>query len=336
MAALKRRYPRIKLVWAVDEAYKDLLSSLDMLEDVAPFDRPKVTRGLKTLEWFWYAVGTIWAYIRQLRAFNFTGAITFQPLLRASLLARFSGARVRMGFSRFAEGGWFCQTNRVAVSKKQHAILQNLELLRPLDVDPAPQRVPIPIRPEEKAETERWLGEVGVDPARLAVISPGSSKAVKQWTIEGYAGLADGLYADMGFTPVIVWGPGEEELAKQVVEAMQQPGVLAPALSLRELAALCEKTRLFIAPDSGPLHLAAAMGTPVVGLFGPTDPAITGPFWEPSRVVRSKPDCPRSCYRHRNNPEARCQCLQDLSVDEALTACRSLERQLSASGQPAA
>ena len=333
--ALYERYPKTKLVWTVDEPYKDLLKDLPMLSGIESFDRSKVTRKLRTLEGFWYAVGTIWAFIKRLRFINFTGSITFQPLIRASILAWLSGARVRLGFRRWAEGGWFCQTNRVRVKKNRHAIIQNLELLRPLGVDPVPKRVPIAITDVERQAVEVFLRQEGINAERLAILSPGSSKAVKQWTIEGYAGLADGLVNDMDFTPLIVWGPGEEPLARRIMDAMEEPAVLAPALKLRELAALCEKARLFIAPDSGPLHLAAAMGTPVVGIFGPTDPQITGPFWEPNRVVRFNADCSRKCYRRRNNPDARCQCLQELNVREVLTACQSLERQIATERWPA-
>ncbi len=323
--ALRRHYPRTKMYWLVDSPYKPLLERTEGLREVVAFDRPKVTEKLTTLQEFWRAVGLVIAFVRRLYRINLTGAINFQPLLRSGFFTFATLARVRLGFCRLGEGNWFLMNKRVKVSKNQHVVRQNMKLLEPLGLDPTPERVSLRLEDEDRRPVEDFMKDYGIQPDRMVVFNPGSSKRAKEWTVEGWARLGDRLAAEENLVPVIAWGSErEEKTAKAIIGEMKEKALLAPDLRLPELAALLTRARLVVAPDTGPLHLASLQGTPVVGLYGPTNPAIHGPFWEPHRVVQADSDCKRPCYRKRNNLKTPCACMRDLSDEAVYLACRNL------------
>lgn len=322
--ALAKRYPRTRFYWLVDTPYTELLRGLPGLVEPIRFERPELTRELKTLERFWEAWIRLWAFIRFLRAYCLVLAVVLQPRLRASFFAWASGARVITGFRRLAQGGFLLLTHRQKVSKKQHAIVQNVRALESFEVERAPERQPIVLSEDEHEQARAFLVEHGLKPGAFVAIHPGSSHACKRWSIEGYAALADRLN-EAGETPAVLsFCEGEEELARQVAAQMRSRVVLFNGGDLRKLAALFTQAALVVAPDTGPLHLACAQGAPVVGLYGPTDESLRGPFWEPYRVVRTRPHCGAFCrWRHRHDSEP-CPCMRQLPLEPVAAACREL------------
>jgi ADP-heptose:LPS heptosyltransferase len=143
------------------------------------------------------------------------------------------------------------------------------------------------------AETriDEWLAASGIKPRRrLAILNPGAGRADKRWPIGRFATLARRLVDDGSAQVVVTWGPGEEDLARGIASAAAAagPGVtLAPATDLDTLLALLRRASVVVAGDTGPLHLAAALGTPCVGLFGPTSAARNGPYGEAHRTLVS-------------------------------------------------
>jgi ADP-heptose:LPS heptosyltransferase len=152
------------------------------------------------------------------------------------------------------------------------------------------------------------------------ILHPGVSAfgAFKAWRIEGYAALARSLKAKQGARVAVAWGGGAElEAAKQVVKLAEGAAELAPETrSILDLAALLKRAALFVGADSGPLHLAAALGTRVVGLYGPKDPRTYGPYWENARVVRKGVKCSPCTLRRCARPE----CMTLLTANEVQEA----------------
>jgi heptosyltransferase I len=145
--------------------------------------------------------------------------------------------------------------------------------------------------------------------SRTVVLNPGAAHINKRWSAEKFAGLADRVATELQLEPLVIWGPGEEAEGESI--AARSQATLAPPTTLRELAFLLRRCRLMISGDTGPLHLAAALGTAVVGLYGPTDPARNGPYGQLDRCV-STWETTRS--------------LETISVDEVMRmARRSLE-----------
>lgn len=327
--ALKNKYPSTRLSWLVDERYASLLDGMDSIDRVVYFKRSEVTRKLSTLQGFWRAVGIIISLIKTIRKINLVAAITFQSTLRSSLFAFFSAARVRIAFNRWAKGSWFCHNHHVSVKKNQHVILQNLSLIKVTGADLTPHRTPLALKKHDREPVEYFLSEKKIDPQRMVVFCPATSRPIKQWRADAWAALGDRLANEQDVIPVIGWGDeNEKKMAEEISGRMESKNHLSPNLTLRESAALLEAARYVVAPDTGPLHLAAAMGTPVVGLYGPTDPKTRGPFWEPNRIIQHDPDCDRKCYRKRRKSGASCRCLESLSVEKVFNGCESLNRQI--------
>jgi ADP-heptose:LPS heptosyltransferase len=151
------------------------------------------------------------------------------------------------------------------------------------------------------------------------VMNPGGNWPTKCWEPERYGELALRLMND-GQTVVVTWGPGEEDLVRRLVRSAGS-GVREIPTTLEELIALCETARLFIGGDTGPMHFAAAVGAPIVAVFGPTSSDRNGPFRREDIVVERRLPC-RPCYERDRCPLEHWQCMTDISVDHVYEACR--------------
>ena len=209
---------------------------------------------------------------------------------------------------------------------------RNPGLVRPLDSDVRDARPQIHI-PESAREITRAISGLG---SRLVALHPGVSEfgAIKSWAPERFAALAQRLHEERGSRCLVTWGPGERELAEQVVAASQGAAALAPETrSLVELAALYEACDVVVSGDTGPLHLAAALGVPVVGLYGPKDPAVYGPLdgrtGVASATVWKNVHCSPCKLRRCNNVI----CMPAIQVSDVAEAIEmTLSREVSASG----
>jgi len=220
--------------------------------------------------------------LRELRAERFELSLDAQCNLRSSLLARASGAPCRVGFaSPFSkECAHLLLTHAVSPPpRKQLKVERNLELLRPLGIEPGKPAACVPVSQRARRFAERALRE----PGAWVALHPGVSEMgdIKRWSPERYGQVAQQLRAAYAVHVLVTWGPGEEVLARRVVRAAGGSAQIAPAThSLQELAALYQRCVVVVGSDTGPIHLAAALGVHSVALHGPKDPAIYAP-WQP-------------------------------------------------------
>jgi lipopolysaccharide heptosyltransferase I len=259
VVALRDALPETEIAWAVEPAYAELV------EIVA---RVKTIR-VALKQWSAARIAAAWRDVR-----GFGTAIDFQGLIKSALIARASGSRVRYGFARDVIreklAAWFVN-RRVAIDKSSHVVEWNVDLARAFA--PSITRVPqVNFAPFAAGPSGKLAGF-----DNRVVLLPGAGKPEKQWPVERFSELARRIGKDA----LVVWGPGEEPLARAI------GAEVAPATNFRELASLLGRARLVIGADTGPLHLAAALGTPVVGLYGPTNPARNGPYGQLDRVVES-------------------------------------------------
>ena len=180
-----------------------------------------------------------------------------------------------------------------------HVIDKNLALLRPLGIEAVGLReFPLPPSPEAAARVDRSVKEMDGD---VAILNPAGGWASKLWPAERFGEVAMGL-RELGLRSIVTWGPGEQSLADRVVAASDGAAERSFPTTLLDYVELARRARLVVAADTGPLHLACAVGTPVVALFGPTDPERNGPFAAADVVVRRTPPCApcysRTCTRH--------------------------------------
>ena len=310
LAALRAAWPSARIGSAIEEKAASLLEGHAAARP-APRDPARGPRGREResapsrASW-----GPHFRALREVREEGYEVTLDFQSNFRSALLARLSGARRRIAqpapFSK--EGARFLATETPSpVEKSVHKIERNLQLLRPLGIFPA--AVPRPLIPEP--ETARVLGEALLHGGPAHRAPPPGRLAVRRLQGVARRGLCRARplapRAERGARVLVrVGGDREREGALRVVELSRGAAELAPRTrSVLDLAALLRRSVLFVGADSGPLHLAAALGTPVVGLYGPKDPRTYGPYWENSRVVRKGVACsPRARSAAARGPSA--------------------------------
>jgi len=266
-----------------------------------------------------------WRIAGELKRRGFDLAVIPHRSFRSALIAWLAGVPRRVGFS--ASAGSFLLTDAVPFAWLTHDLERNLALARPLGGGSAPargeERYVAP--PPPSAALRGRLAAAGVPAgARLAGIHPGAAWATKRWLPERYAELCRRLKAD-GLVPVLVGGPGDAALGAEIAAASGAADLVGQT-DLDELKALMGLLSLFVTNDSGPMHLAAASGVPVVALFGATTRELGFfPYGPGHRVIEADLAC-RPCGLHgaKSCPEGHFLCMRLLTVDRAHAACREL------------
>ena len=263
-SALRDAFPEARIDWVIDARWKRLLEGNADLNEVIAYDRRHA--------------GGLSSSIHKLRAARYTCAIDFQGLYKSALLALASGAPRRIGFqSSYAREGLVAMlyTDRVN-PLGPHKVDHNRRLVQRAGAQLSQPRFPLAIRPEDDDLVTRELKNRGV--TDFYVLNPGGGWLSKCWPAERYGELHRKLTERYGWRGIVSFGPGEDRLASELIRAAGNPAPLAIPLALGPLMALLRRAKFMVSADTGPLHLASAVGTPVVGLFGPTDPARNGPF----------------------------------------------------------
>ena len=306
--ALREHFPQSHIAWMVEGRSADLLRGHKAIDEII-----NVPRGwLKSPAFVWRLRG-------QLRRERYDVAIDMQGLTKSALVAWMSGAKRRIGFS-----GWEGRelsarlNNELVAATTRHVVDINLELLRPLGITSPTVRFDLPETSADRAMAERLVAE---SPLRggFAVINPGAGWPSKWWPRDRFAAVARYLGEREATPSLIVWaGPQEREWAEEIVSLSQGHARLAPATTLTELAAICRRARLFIASDTGPLHVAVAVGTPCVGLYGPVPAERNGPYGPQHASIQKMCLPTRSRERRTAGPES----MEAIGVDDVCQACR--------------
>lgn len=289
LAALRSAYPDSFISWVVAPANASLLEGHPMLDEVLLFDRTAWGRWGR-LPKTGVEVG---ALVRALRRRRYELVVDLQGLLRSALLAFSSGARERVGFANSREYSPLFYSRRIDVPEGPvHAVDRYMLVAEAITGRSHPVTFPLGLTDESAAEVDSFLASENIEPNQpLAVLSPGARWSSKLWAPERFAALADELRGRFGLQPVIVGGPGEEGIVEEVKRSTGLGPPAAFFASLRTVAALFARARVSVTNDSGSMHLAAAAGCPVVAVFGPTDPRLTGPYGKDNPVVSHPVEC---------------------------------------------
>lgn len=259
----------------------------------------------------------IGALRRELRAADYSAVLDLQGAIRSAVIARMSGCPRRIGERTPREwpAHWFF-TERV-VTHGAHVVEQDVELASAVAGDAlSAVDAQLPVDPEAEAWFAAWIASTFSSASRpIALIAPGAGWGAKRWPPERYAAVAAGV-AQRGFNVVVNAGPGEEPLAAAITAS---GAAIAVTPTLPQLIALTRRIALCIGGDTGPLHLASALGRPVVGIYGPTDPSRNGPYGTRARVLRS-PDSRRD-HSRRSQPDPG---LLTITPDDVLRAADEL------------
>jgi heptosyltransferase I len=281
-SALRDAFPEARIDWLIEPKWRRLLEGNPDLSEIISLEKKS-------------AAGLI-ASVRKLRAAQYTCAIDFQGLYKSALPAFASGAPRRIGFpSTYAREGFasLFYTDRIN-PRGAHKVDHNLTLAAAAGARTSSPRFPLTLRPEDEKQVAHELARHNI--ADFFVLNPGGGWRSKCWPPERYGELHHRLAVQHGWRGIISFGPGEEDLAEEVVSAAGTSAPLALPLGLGPLMVLLRQAKFVVSADTGPLHLASALGTPVVGLYGPTDPARNGPYDGQNVVVRN-PGKSETTYR---------------------------------------
>jgi heptosyltransferase-1 len=312
LEALRSTYPSARITWLVEAAYAPLLAGHPALDEI--WEAPRLHPGELLAD---KNPARLRGLLRRLRAQPFDLVLDVQGLLKSAVWVALARSPRKVGYDRTREGSYLALTERVPpFDPEAHAVRRYLNLAHYLGVPPALPRFRLNL--DAGVDTARLIpGEAG---RPLIVLHPGARWASKLWPAASWARLAERL-SDGGFQLAMTGSRADEKLAAEITGKTRAPiSNLAGRTSLAELAGVLRRAQLAVTTDTGVMHLAAALGTQVVALFGPTSPWRTGPFGEGHQVVRLGLSC-SPCFK-RQCPEPRC--LNDLTPEVVRAACENI------------
>jgi lipopolysaccharide heptosyltransferase II len=306
LKALKQKYPAALVTVVVSPGLEPLIQGTSIADRVLVFDKSKLKKSLK----YFVEFGL------ELRREQYDLFVDLQPSSRSFMLRRICGARRSVVYRKQKRIG--------PGNRRLHAVENFMETLKPLGITGPLDNMELPVGEEARYAVERFLSVKQVDASRPLIAlncSVGSARPARNWFPERFAALADRLIRDLGAAVVFVGGTEDSELVQSVMSAMKETAVSsAGRFSLAETAALLARCVCLVSSDTGPLHLATAVRTTVVGLFGSTDPLRTGPVGTRHQVLRHALPCVPCEEKHC--PLGTRACMEAIGVDEVFAAVR--------------
>lgn len=267
---LQKQWPATKITWIIGKVEAQLLDDLENVELIV-FDKKAGLAGMQA----------VW---QQLKGRKFDALVHMQLALRASLVTLGIKATYKVGFNfkRAKEGQWLFTNRKITDTQSQHVLDSFYAFVEYLGVKRTPPEWSLPISDADHQFAQQQLGH-----QPTVVISPAASKDERNWLTERYAKFAD-YVVEQGYQVAICGSPAEREinLAKAIQAKMQQPSLnLVGKTNLKQLTAILALADVVLAPDSGPAHIATTQSTPVIGLYGHSNPKRTGPYKDLKHVV---------------------------------------------------
>jgi lipopolysaccharide heptosyltransferase I len=308
---MRNGWPNARLSWLVTPACSGLLTQHPLLDEVIVFDRRRYGQGYKSPK----AALELRRFTKTLAERGFDLVVDLQGLFRSGWLAWKSGAPVRVGLATARECAPLFYTHRVApAAGERHAIERYLDVAEYLSLGRGPVEFVFNTSAADRDAVSEKLAEIA--PRPFAVVFPGANWVTKRWPTTHFAALLARL-RDFGLATVIAGGSGDVSLTASLPADLN----LCGRTTLSETTALLERASLVIANDTGPMHIAAALGVPMVTLFGPTSEHRTGPYGRPLTVLRAELPC-TPCFSRKCS---HISCMNWLKPEEVVAA---VERQL--------
>lgn len=319
--SLRRHFPDAHITWLVEEAAFPIVEGHRALNRVLVSKRKQWMKELKSRE---NSIGKILAFIKELRDTRYDMIIDFQALLKSGMLIALARGNRKIGFDRgmehMEESHIFLNERVPPVSMERHALLRYLSLLEGIGIDSDEIVYDIPVDASHREKAENLMG--GLDTGKpFAAVNPMAKWETKLWYNDRFSELADNL-AEKYDANILFTGSREDRPAvEDIISGMKHPAAnLAGETDLKTLAAVYEKTEFLVTTDTGPMHLAAAVGTPVAAIFGPTAPWRTGPFGSGHKVIRKSVPC-GPCFKRLCETKA---CMNKISVGDVMDGVETI------------
>lgn len=314
LCALREHFPGARLGWVVERTTAALLKDHPALDELIVLPRGWLR-----------SPGEVWRLRKRLRAFQPDMTIDMQGLTKSALVARLAGCRRRIGFgdNKGRElSPWL--NSELVVAPAGHVIDCNLQLLKPLGIHSPRVRFDMAESRVDALTADGMIHALGMQEG-FAVLNPGAGWLSKLWPPERFAQVAQYLGRHWRLPSLVVWaGDQERTWAETIVADSEGHAKLASNTSLTELAAVVRRATLFVGSDTGPLHIAAAVGTPCVGLYGPMPATRNGPYG-PSHVAIQKLAFEGSSRERRNAPR---ELMEAITVEDVAEACDQILRKV--------
>lgn len=304
---LRKRFPEASLTFLVNPGTESVLFGNPYLEKIMVLPREGWGKQL--------------ASYRALRQAHFDGVVDLTDGDRSAFLSYWSGASVRLGFNR--ENRWRGKLYTHVLPSaygSMHMVDYHAQALSALGISDPIGNPELYLRPDDHDQGDHLMASLQIGQAPLVLLHPLARYANKAWPLERFASLADWL-ADQGAVVALIGHQSEMLIGQQIVSLTKsKPRNVMGQTRLRQLAAMMKRSALFIGNDGGPMHMAAAVGCPVLGLFGPSDPHVWGPRGEKVSVIYKGLDC-EECF-HYGCSRGEEGCMRQISVEEVCRAAR--------------
>ena len=309
--AIKAAQPDVRVTMMVNRGTEDVLSGNPDVDEILVLDKGSLE-----------AQGRLIAGLRRRR---FDTVIDLTDGDRSAFLSWVSGAPVRIGFNdeHRWRGKWYTHVVQ-SLSGIQHRIDRDLDALKPMSIQAGLKDLVLRVTPEEVDSADQLLDQLGVQRSQsMVILQPGARYWFKAWPPERYAELADRLTSQYGCHVLIGGSSADLDLAQQIRQmAKSRPTIMAGRTTIKQFAAIAKRSVLFVGSDSGAMHIAAAVGTSVVALFGPSNPREWGPRGGPAEILYKEIDC-RICF-HPTCTRGEENCMRRISVEEVIAAAQKL------------
>ena len=316
LSALKRSFPGAKISWFVRPEFAPLITGHPYISDIILFDRKQLSK-------WWCNTGSFNALsllVKQLRAGKFDLVFDFQGLFRTGFFSWVTGSKRRFGMAGAKELAHLFYTDKISQDASSiHLVDYYLKIVASAGAKQMEAEFKLPEDAGAAEQIDKLLKSQGVN-AKYAVIVPGAAQPNKRWPIEKFAALAGKIGERFGLSIVATGSPGEREYIEAIGKRVIN---LAGKTAVRELIPLLKRVSLVVSNDTGPGHIAAALGVPMVMIFGPTNPARVCPYKRPECVVAAEPNergMKADSYEPRHN-------IAHITVEQVFeTACKQISK----------
>lgn len=318
--------PAVEIDWLVEESFASILAGHPLIHSVIPL-QTKRWRQLPLLS----MLAEIWRFTKRLRQHKYALVFDLQGNSKSGLFTLLSRGDKKYGFDRSQVREWpnlLATHNKVKLAANEHHVSQRaLAVVRAAlpDGDSLCSAGPLPVLPEAAQRVQQQLEQLNPTHRKLVVLHYGTTWDTKLWCVECWQQLAQKLLSDSELLPLLTWGNDQElQAAQAIADSTGGKALLWPRGSIMELVALLQQVQLVVGCDTGPIHIAAAVGTPTVSLFRVTDATRNGPQGDNHRCLQSPLEC-SPCLRKQCADDAACSA--SITVDEVFAAITSLTQQ---------
>lgn len=319
LSALRRAFPSAHITWVVEEGAADLLRGHPDCDRVLVSFRKRWINSLLRGRHKRETMGEVRSFLATLRDRRYDIAIDFHGLFKSAVIIGLSRSDRKLGYRSMQELSRLFYNETIPEDMEKHAVLRYLDFVEHLGVALPEPRFAMAPGDHEQDRIAGLLRRHGIaDGDSFVVLSPVALWETKLWDNDRFARLSDRIIQELKIPVVFTGAPGDAHI-DQIRAAMNAESInLKGKTSLRELACLYRRAALVVTTDSGPMHIAAAVGTPTVALFGPTDPARTGPFGAGHLVIRSNVPCSPCFLKHCAGRE----CMMEITVEDVFEAVK--------------